>query len=147
MESGSRVASAAKRGGIMRVPVLRKNGVRVINLYRRRAIRERCLNCSSWSHKEVTMCKFNNCPLYPFRMGKGKQDAKARSKAIRTYCLWCMNGQRSEVSNCPSVDCPLFLYRKTRTERPHKINSMPEKGHIEGSSEQITENEYIGMAN
>ncbi len=131
----------------MLVPVLRKNGIEIINLNRRRAIRERCLNCSAWSSKEVTLCEFITCSLYSSRTGKGNQNPKERAKAIRKYCLWCTNDQHSEVLNCPSVDCPLFPYRKTRTERPHKINSMPVKGHIEGSSEQINENEYIGMAN
>ena len=33
------------------------------------AIRERCLECSNWSHNEVRDCPVVNCALYPFRMG------------------------------------------------------------------------------
>jgi hypothetical protein len=131
----------------MNVLILRKNGLEIVSLNRRKGIRERCLNCSAWHHKEVTNCELSDCPLHPFRTGKGKQNPKERARAIRKYCLWCMNGQLTEISNCPSVDCPLFLYRKTRMERPGKINSMLEKGYIEGSSEQVNENEYTGMAN
>ena len=112
-----------------------KNDFKSVNLNRRKAIRERCLNCSGWSSRDVRFCEFSNCHLYPFRSGQGKQDPKKRSKAIRGYCLWCMNGQRSEVKNCPSIDCPLFPYRKTRTERPPKIIYMTKNGLIEVISE------------
>ena len=101
----------------MKVVMLGKNGPKVIDLNRRKAVRERCLNCAGWSQKEVTNCTFTDCPLYPFRSGQGKQNAKARSKAIKKYCLWCMIGQHGEVSQCPSTDCSLFPYRKTMTER------------------------------
>jgi hypothetical protein len=124
-----------------------KNGLKSVNLNRRKAIRERCLNCSGWSTKEVTKCEFSDCQLYPFGTGSGRQDPKARNNSIHKYCLWCMNGQRAEVSNCPSFDCSLYPYRKTRVHVPQNVYLLPEKGHIEGSSEQINEIEYIGMAN
>ena len=107
----------------MKVKILSKNGPKVVDLNRRKAIRERCLNCAGWLHKEVTDCAFTDCPLYPFRSGQGKQNAKGRSKAINKYCLWCMNGQYGEVSRCPSIDCSLFPYRKTRTDRSTEIKS------------------------
>ncbi len=119
-----------------------KNGPKVIGLNRRKAIRERCLNCSVWSPKEVLNCQFSNCYLFSFRTGQGKQNPKGRMKAIRKYCLWCANGQRFEILNCPSVDCPLFPYRKTKMERPDKINSMPKRSHIEAVFEHKNENEY-----
>jgi len=112
-----------------------KSGPKVVNLNRRRAIRERCLNCSAWHPIEVRDCEFIECSLFPFRSGQGKQNPKERSKAIRQYCMWCMNGQRSEVSKCPSTDCPLFPYRKVRIDRRHILKSIPEKGHIKVISE------------
>jgi Zn-finger protein len=82
----------------MKVLIMAKNGKRVVDLNRRKAIRERCLNCSAWFYPGVTNCTFTDCPLYPFRSGRGKQNAKARAKAIRKYCLCCMGGQSAEVS-------------------------------------------------
>ena len=123
----------------MKFVILGKNGPKVIDLNRRKAVRERCLNCSGWSHKEVTNCIFTDCQLYPFRSGRGKQNAKARSKAIRDYCLWCMNGQHGEVSKCPSTDCYLFPYRKTITDRSTEFKSITKKGHIEAYFEDKIE--------
>ena len=34
-----------------------------------KAIRMKCLDCSSYSAAEVRNCKFENCPLYPYRSG------------------------------------------------------------------------------
>ncbi len=126
----------------MKVAIMGKSGLKVVDLNRRKAIRERCLNCVGWSHKEVTNCTFIDCPLYSFRSGQGKQNAKARSKAIRSYCLWCMNGQSSEVCNCPSNDCSLFPYRKTQLDKLVKIQSLPKKSHIEAIPEDKIEVEY-----
>lgn len=104
---------------------------------RRRAIRERCINCAGWSLKAVTTCEFTDCPLYAFRSGKGKQNAKARAKAIRNYCLCCMNGQRAEVSKCTCPDCPLFPYRQGRVDRSAEIDPTQKKQRIEAVSGAI----------
>ena len=104
-------------------------------LNRRKAIRQKCLDCSGGSYKEVTACEFKDCPLYPFRFGRGKQNAKARAKAIRKYCLWFVDGQRNEMLKCPSIDCELWPYRKSKVERPIKIKPLPKKRHIEALSE------------
>ncbi len=127
----------------MKVLILGKNGSKEVDINRRKAIRERCLNCTGWSYKEVTSCEFANCPLYPFRSGQGKQNAKARAKAIRKFCFWCMNGQNGEVSKCPSIDCSLFPYRKTKTDRSTEIKSLPKKGHIELSNQNKIEAAYM----
>jgi hypothetical protein len=34
------------------------------------AIREKCLECSCWSQKEVRECPNTDCALFPFRFGK-----------------------------------------------------------------------------
>ena len=35
-----------------------------------KAIREKCLDCSCGNATEVARCTFENCPLWPMRMGK-----------------------------------------------------------------------------
>ena len=126
----------------MKFAIQHKHGSKIVNLNRRRAIHERCLNCSAWSTKEVANCEFAECPLYQLRSGQGKQNAKLRSKAIRDYCLWCMVGSRSEVSKCPSSDCGLFAYRNSTLDRSTEIKPIPKSSHIEPVSENKTENEY-----
>lgn len=116
----------------MKCKIRSKTGHKIIRLNRRKAIREKCLDCSGWSYVEVQNCSFTSCELYHFRSGMGKQDAKARERSIREYCLFCMGGQRSEVSNCPSKDCSLFPYRKSKVDRSVEIiDSKPKKQRIE----------------
>jgi len=100
----------------MLVLIQYKNGQKEIDLNRRKAIRERCLNCTGWSYKMVKECPCNDCPLHPYRSGQGKQNAKKRFVAIKKYCLWCMCGKKSEINKCPSGDCPLYAYRKGRAD-------------------------------
>ncbi len=114
----------------MQVRIQSKNGFKIINSNRRRAIRERCYNCAGYNWAEVARCQMKDCQLYPYRNGKGKQDAKARSKAIRDYCLWCMNGQLFEVSRCDDKLCPLFPYRKTNTDMSANVDLFPENDRI-----------------
>ena len=116
-----------KRGCIMQVFVDSKNGPQVINLNRRRAIRQRCLDCSGWSPKEVAECQHTDCPLHPFRTGQGKQDAKKRAASIRDFCRWCMNGQLHEVTLCPSRTCSLFPYRQSRVDRSVEIGHQDDR--------------------
>jgi hypothetical protein len=101
--------------GIM-VEMQAKDGHKVFELNRRRAIRQRCLNCNGWSWKEVENCKLSDCELFPFRSGQGKQNAKQRAKAIRSYCSWCIATE--QPSRCVVMDCPLWCYRKSAVERP-----------------------------
>ena len=101
--------------------IQRKRGSKTININRRKAIRERCLNCSGWYRKDVDDCLIIDCHLYPYRSGKGKQNAKDRADAIRRYCFWCCAEQRTEVMKCPAKDCPLFPYRKSTIDKSVKI--------------------------
>ena len=126
----------------MKIAIQHKHGLKIVNLNRRKAIRERCLNCSAWVSREVVNCSFTECSLLPFRSGQGKQNAKLRSKAIRDYCLWCMADNKAEVSKCTSPDCSLFPYRKSTIDRSAEIKSIPETGHIEPVSGNKIENEY-----
>ena len=124
----------------MRVSIFRKHGHEVIDLNRRRAIRERCMNCLGWNHGRVRGCDFENCELYPYRSGQGKQDAKKRSMAIRRYCLWCCANQPNEVRHCSARDCPLFAYRQSATDKSVKVGVRPKKGHIGASQRDKNQN-------
>ncbi len=117
----------------MQVLIINKDGIKNINLNRRKTIHERCLDCSAWIPKEVTDCTLTQCSLHPYRLGKGKQDAAERQKAIRAYCLLCMNGQIGEVTKCPSINCSLFAYRKGGLERAITSPSFEKIGNTEGS--------------
>ena len=128
----------SKMRSVMKVKVQTKDGANEVkDLNRRKAIRERCLNCSGWCLAEIRDCKFTECTLHPYRNGNGKQDAKARVKAIREYCLWCFIGKRKGVTQCKAEDCPLFAFRKRGVDKSVKINLTTEKGHIEVVSEAI----------
>lgn len=43
-------------------------------LTRQQAIRQKCLECSAGSTKEVRLCPIINCALWRFRLGKEVQD-------------------------------------------------------------------------
>jgi hypothetical protein len=125
----------------MNARTLSKDGdTKVVDLNRRKAIHEKCLNCVGWESHEVKECDFHDdCPLHPFRTGSGKQDATARAEAIRQYCLWCMCGQRGEVSQCPSTTCPLHTFRKTVIDHTSDSGNLPENHDIAHSSEHQSE--------
>ena len=95
---------------------------------RRSAIRLKCLDCSSGYRSELTSCQHDDCPLYRFRTGNGKQNPKERNEAIKVYCQWCMYDNSGDISNCPALDCPLYEYR----------GYLLKKGHIGATLEAIT---------
>lgn len=115
----------------MKTLILGKNGYEFTDLNRRKAIHEKCLNCSGWIPKKVSNCSFHDCALHLFRMAEGRQNAKARRKAIRKYCLWCMSGRPSDIRNCPSIHCPLYSYRLKSLDRFREIVSEAKFDHIE----------------
>lgn len=129
----------------MKVCIQGKHGLKTVNLNRRRAIREKCLNCSSWVVPEVRNCGHATCSLWPFRLGSGQQDPKARSRSIREYCLWCMADQAKGVWQCTATDCPLWPYRKARPEHPRNSGSMPRNHHIQAFPETEKSNACLSM--
>ena len=62
-----------------------------------KAIREKCIDCSGGSHKEVKLCPATQCPIYPFRMGKNPFHSRA-SDNVRQR-----SGVESEVENEDTV--------------------------------------------
>lgn len=45
-----------------------------------KAIKKHCLDCSGGSKKEVRECIIQDCPLYPFRLGKNPNRKGLRLK-------------------------------------------------------------------
>jgi hypothetical protein len=111
-------------------------GSMTVNLNRRKAIREKCLNCVGWEVHRVNGCDDSSCQLYPFRTGTGKQNAGDRSRAIREYCRWCTNGQ---IGLCVVSLCPLYAFRKSGIERAPEAVSFPENDDIETDFEREAE--------
>jgi hypothetical protein len=130
----------------LKVQISGKNGPKVIDLNRRRAIRERCLNCSSWFLKEVTHCEMKDCHLFPYRSGQGKQNATARKKSIRQYCLWCTCNQPKEIRLCPAKDCPLYAYRMMSVDRSVEIKSESKIDYMEPVFQTKKETECQSIA-
>lgn len=91
--------------------ILTRNGIAEVHLNRRKAIHLKCLDCSGFEWNEVRDCEHTDCPLYPYRTGKGKQDAVNRNRAIKEFCTWCVVDQTAEVAKCGGVHCPLYKYR------------------------------------
>ena len=44
-----------------------------------KSIRAKCLDCMCGSPQEVRLCPSENCPLYPYRMGRRPQQGKDSS--------------------------------------------------------------------
>ena len=49
-----------------------------------RAIKLKCLDCSSYNTNEIKECPVNLCPLYPFRLGKNPFRKRELSDEERT---------------------------------------------------------------
>lgn len=49
-----------------------------------KAIRAKCLECSSGSNAEVRLCPINKCPLYMYRFGHKPKLEKRINKIINT---------------------------------------------------------------
>lgn len=60
-----------------------------------KAIREKCLDCMCGQAQEVKLCPCDDCPLYPFRLGKnpsrsGVGNHKGNASALEKYRLESM---------------------------------------------------------
>ena len=48
-----------------------------------KSIRDKCIDCSGGSHKEVRLCPVIKCALYPYRMGK--RPSQATLDALKAF--------------------------------------------------------------
>jgi hypothetical protein len=108
------------------------------NLTTLKAIRSKCIDCSGHELKEVRSCRFDDCPLFSLRMGKG---SRSTLKQIRAFCLWCCVGQKHEVKLCPAVFCKLWKYRLGK--RPQKCALTSEIA----TTGDILENNLLNVTN
>jgi hypothetical protein len=106
----------------------RDGGFKTVDLNRRKAIHEKCLNCVCWEVHRVNGCDFDDCELYPFRTGVGKQNARDRSRAIRDYCRSCVGN----IAFCSVPLCPLYIFAKSGLRSAQESGSFPENGDIGG---------------
>ncbi len=114
-----------------------------IRCSRRKAIRLKCLDCSTGNHADVERCEHTGCALHTFRTGKGKQVPGDRSKAIRVHCSWCSNS-RAEVIHCPVSSCTLFPFRKSTLE--HTPGTLPFVNRtLQGSNFQTSDDNSIPL--
>lgn len=47
-----------------------------------KSIRAKCLDCMCGSPQEVRLCPSENCPLYPYRMGRRPRQCKDTSDTV-----------------------------------------------------------------
>jgi len=47
-----------------------KGETKTMDLSPTKAIRQKCLECSAWSVREVEFCPCGDCALFPFRFGR-----------------------------------------------------------------------------
>lgn len=99
--------------------ILTRDGVAEVQVNRRKAIHLRCLDCSGFEWNEVRDCEHTDCPLYPYRTGRGKQVPASRNRAIKEYCMWCGVDQPGEITACTSLHCPLYKYRGYLAKKQH----------------------------
>jgi len=59
------------------------------------------------SYEEVKLCPTGDCPLYRFRLSKGRVSVKD----IKKRCLDCGEGTPQAVRKCEFPDCSLYPYR------------------------------------
>jgi len=52
------------------VNICGENEIREVNLTPIKAIRLKCLDCTAGQPKIVRECHINDCPLWPYRMGR-----------------------------------------------------------------------------
>lgn len=64
-----------------------------------KAIRAKCLDCCGQQANEVKMCPAQDCPLYPFRLGKNPY----RSSATRVYTPEQIEELRQRMKHCQEV--------------------------------------------
>jgi hypothetical protein len=49
---------------------------------RAKAIRLKCLDCSNYQYTEVRLCPVTDCPLWPYRYGRGYEDPATGGRGL-----------------------------------------------------------------
>ena len=53
----------------MKYRIITPTGHETKDLTRRKAIRQKCLECCAWQSAEVMRCPSTDCALFPYRLG------------------------------------------------------------------------------
>lgn len=95
-----------------------------------KAIRAKCLDCTSNQHKEIRECGRFDCPLHKLRSGR-RNTGTWPVATMRRYCVeFCCYGDSVEVRLCEAYNCPLWSYRfgqsatafaKANPHRAHEV--------------------------
>lgn len=64
-----------------------------------KAIRKKCIECSCGQTSEVKVCPMENCPLYPFRMGKNPYNTRTLSDEQKEKAAERLKKARAEKQN------------------------------------------------
>jgi len=68
--------------------IMTKNGLESKELTPVKAIRHKCMECSNWQYIEVKTCQMDDCPLFPYRLGKNpsiKMTEKQKEIATKNF--------------------------------------------------------------
>ena len=94
-----------------------KDEIEYIKMTPLKVLRAYCLWCCAGQSKEVELCPSEECPLYPFRLGRNPKDKQMTAlKAIRLRCVDC---RQSAIlaGKCREVTCDLHPYREGRNPK------------------------------
>lgn len=70
-----------------------------------KAIREKCLECSNGSIREVELCPVTGCALYPFRFGKNPyRKPRTLNEEQRSKLLAASKNTRFTKNNGDSIE-------------------------------------------
>lgn len=83
-------------------------GYRVVNLNRRKATAERCLNCSEFIPSERAGCEITDCELFRYQIGTEKHSSDPRNRGIGAYCG--VNFKCGKVGKWRTVPLQIVLY-------------------------------------
>lgn len=64
-----------------------------------KAIRKKCIECSCGQTSEVKLCPMEDCPLYPFRMGKNPYNTRTLSEEQKEKAAERLKKAREEKQN------------------------------------------------
>jgi len=81
-----------------------------------------CLWCCFDSQLEVRLCPVETCPLWKYRLGKGR----ITLKILRSKCKDCDPEGYKSIKNCPfdgvsDILCPLHPYRLGRRPKSRSL--------------------------
>jgi len=69
-----------------------------------KAIRQKCLDCSCGSDKEVRLCTVYDCPLYPYRMGRGPRTSDLSKEFIENTPLLSQDLKNEILHHYPLLE-------------------------------------------